>query len=138
MSVGILAPVPAITIDSALETYHRVGVVAFATNAVSVFVKINEKYSTNLPVIIQPAARYGDPKGYARRHLVGEFTGFTRANNRDPHPDAVKRASLHIKYRRSRHSGSWALGRIRSKIDVESNQSEEFLQVAQISPAADL
>ncbi|MBK3403875.1 hypothetical protein H0176_24670 [Methylorubrum populi] len=111
MSVGTLAPVPAIMIDSALETHHRFGVAAFATNAVSVFVKTSEKYSANPPVIIQPAARYGDLKGYARRHLVGEFIGFTRANNRDQHPDAVKRASRHIKFRRSRHSGSWALGK---------------------------
>lgn len=95
-------------IDSALENYHRVGVVAFSTDAISVFGKIDEQHGTNLPVIIQPTARYGDPTGYARRHLVGASTRFTRANNRDLHPDAVKRASRHNKSRKLRHS--WLLG----------------------------
>lgn len=71
MGVAILAPVPAVIIDSAIETCAREGVVAFGTNAFEVFHKVEEEYGTGMPVIVKPTPQYGDPKGYARMNFSG-------------------------------------------------------------------
>lgn len=61
MGVGLLAPVPAVILKSALATCSAQGCVAFGTNAWELFVKIDQEYGADLPVLIYPTPRYGDP-----------------------------------------------------------------------------
>ncbi|MCJ2086452.1 hypothetical protein MKK88_10670 [Methylobacterium sp. E-005] len=94
MGVAILAPVPAVIIDSAMETCAREGVVAFGTNAFEVFHRVEEEYGTGIPVIIKPTSRYGDPKGYARMSFSGKFERFTKADRQGLHPEPEKRPAV--------------------------------------------
>jgi hypothetical protein len=91
MGIGLLAPVPAVHITSAIETYRRAGRVAFATNAIDVFAKIDEEYGAGIPVIIQPTVRYGDPKGYARSSFGATYDRFVTADRSGRHPDPAVR-----------------------------------------------
>src|SRR5271167_3728425 len=62
VSVGILAPVPAVILKSALKTCSREGRVAFGTNAGELFARIEEGYGS-VPVLIYPTRFFGDPDG---------------------------------------------------------------------------
>jgi hypothetical protein len=70
MGIGILAPVPAVLLPSAIETCEREGRVAFGTNAIDLFLKINEQYGSDLPVIIQPTVGYGEPLRHGPKPLI--------------------------------------------------------------------
>jgi hypothetical protein len=94
MGVAILAPVPAVIIDSALETCTREGVVAFGTNAFEVFHRVEEEYGPGRPVIIKPTPRHGDPRGYARMTFSGLFERFTKADRQGLHPEPAKRPAV--------------------------------------------
>jgi hypothetical protein len=61
IGVGLLAPVPAVILKSALATCSAEGCVAFGTNACEVFVKLDLEYGAGLPVLIDPTPRYRDP-----------------------------------------------------------------------------
>jgi hypothetical protein len=75
MGVGILAPVPANILKSALETCADAGRVAFGSNAWEVFNRLDLEYGEGLPVLIYATHHYGDPDklcdvGYANFHGV--------------------------------------------------------------------
>ena len=61
MGVGLLAPVPAIFMRSAMNTCAERGTVAFGTNAFEVFAKLDEQYGEGMPVLICPTGQHGDP-----------------------------------------------------------------------------
>lgn len=63
MGVGLLAPVPAIFMASALQTCEAHGRVAFGTNAFEVFAKLDLEYGEGLPVLIYPTGHHGNPDG---------------------------------------------------------------------------
>jgi hypothetical protein len=61
MGAGILAPVPASILVSAVQTSVEAGRVAFGSNAWELFAKTDQEYGEGLPVLIYPAHHYGDP-----------------------------------------------------------------------------
>jgi len=61
MGVGILAPVPATILVSAVETCAEIGRVAFGSNVWELFAKTDQEYGEGLPVLIYPTHHYGDP-----------------------------------------------------------------------------
>lgn len=63
MGVCLLAPIPAIFMESALRTCEAQGCVAFGTNAFEVFAKLDEEYGEGVPVLIYPTGHHGNPHG---------------------------------------------------------------------------
>jgi hypothetical protein len=61
MGVGILAPVPATILLSAMQTCAEAGRVAFGSNAWELFDKANREYGEGLPVMIYPTRPDDDP-----------------------------------------------------------------------------
>jgi hypothetical protein len=109
VSVGILAPVPATILVSAVETCAEAGRVAFGSNAWELFDKASRKYGEGLPVLIYPTHHYGDPDklcdpGYAT--FRGTYLGMTLAKT-GKHPNAAVRPLTTIE----EHSAdtAWAL-----------------------------
>ena len=90
MGVGILAPVPAIILMSAVKTCAATGRVAFGSDAWTLFDKANRQYGEGLPVLIYPTQHYGDPAklcapGYVT--LWGTYLGMTLAKaGKHPNP----------------------------------------------------
>ena len=64
MGVGLLAPVPAIFLKSALDICAAQDKVAFGTNAFEAFAKLDEQYGGGIPVLIYPTGQHGDPDGF--------------------------------------------------------------------------
>jgi hypothetical protein len=81
LGIGILAPVPAVLLRSALETCQEHGLVGFGTNAVEFF----EELDAELPVVIYPTVHYGDPEGYGRYSFQGTYTDVERADEKGLH-----------------------------------------------------
>lgn len=90
MGVGILAPVPASILVSAVETCAEIGRVAFGSNAWELFAKTDQEYGEGLPVLIYPTHHYGDPDklcapGYVT--FCGIYLGMTPAKaGKHPNP----------------------------------------------------
>lgn len=61
MGVGILSPVPAIILNSALATSAAEGCVVFGTNVWEWFAYIEETHGPGLPVLFYPIQTFGDP-----------------------------------------------------------------------------
>ncbi len=61
MGIGLLAPVPAQFLKSALDICAAEGLVAFGTNAWEVFAKVDEEYGSGIPVLIYATHFQGTP-----------------------------------------------------------------------------
>lgn len=91
MGFGILAPVPADLLKSALATCEEKGRVAFGTNAGDIFRKAAQVYGQPFPILIYPTIHYGDPDrvsapGYAC--FRGAYLRLAPANPNGRHPEA--------------------------------------------------
>ena len=95
MGVGILAPVPAVHLKSALLTCEAMGRVAFGSEAWEVFDKASTGYGSGLPVLIYATPHHGDPDhlsdaGYVRFRATYFGTKLAQAGT---HPDPSIRPS---------------------------------------------
>jgi hypothetical protein len=109
MGVGILAPVPATILVSAVETCAEIGRVAFGSNAWELFTKIDQEYGDGLPVLIYPTHHYGDPDKLCAPGLAtfrGTYLAITPAKA-GKHPNPAVRPLVTIE----EHSAdtAWAI-----------------------------
>jgi hypothetical protein len=93
MGVGILAPVPAAHLKSALNTRAATGRVAFGSNAWKLFLTAGKRYGAGIPMLIYPTHHDGDPDrlsdpGYV--NFRGVLVGTTMAHA-GKHPDPTIR-----------------------------------------------
>jgi len=91
MGIGILAPVPAVHLTSAMETCAKVGRVAFGSGSWEVFAKANEVYGIGIPVLIYASHPEDDPDHLSTPGVVGfrgVYLGTTEARaGKHPNPD---------------------------------------------------
>lgn len=90
MGICLLAPVPAILLRSAMVTCRAQGRVAFGTNAISPFDRIEAEFGPGIPVIIVPTLNSGDPDGFSRRTFGARYFGYVKGNKRTglhPNPE---------------------------------------------------
>jgi hypothetical protein len=91
MAICIYAPVPAVLLQSALETCEREGRVAFGTNAQQLFEDIDADFGPRIPVIIHPTVHYGDPKGFGKLSFAATYIGFEKADHKGLHKTSAVR-----------------------------------------------
>jgi hypothetical protein len=91
MGVGILAPVPAVHLKSALETCAKHGRVAFGSDAWEFFAKASLEYGEGIPVLIYASPSFGDPDKLATPGAVGfcgTYLGTEKARaGKHPNPE---------------------------------------------------
>jgi hypothetical protein len=109
MGVGILAPVPAVHLKSALDTCAAAGRVAFGSDAWEVLQRAGKNYGEGISVLIYPTHHHGDPDrlsdpGYV--NFRGVFHGITMAHG-GKHPDPTIRPRTTIEGRSS--DTAWAM-----------------------------
>lgn len=61
MGIGILSPVPAIIVNSALAACAAEGCATFGANLWELFAYIEETHGPGLPVLFYPVQTFGDP-----------------------------------------------------------------------------
>lgn len=99
MGVGILAPVPASIMRSALGTCAAEGKVAFGSGAWEVFERANQEYGEGIPVLIYPTHHDGDPDkvcvpGFVPFRAI--YLGTTPATKLGMHPNPAVRPAITI------------------------------------------
>jgi hypothetical protein len=99
MGIGILAPVPATIMRSAMDTCTVEGRVAFGSDAWDVFDRANREYGEGIPVLIYPTHRYGDPDKLCDPGFVplrADYFGTTPATKAGKHPNPAVRPQITI------------------------------------------
>ena len=109
MGVGLLAPVPAILLRSALETCAAQGKVAFGTDAFEMFAKLDQQFGESVPVLIYPTGQHGDPDGLCTPGFVSYRATYrgTQQAWKGKHPTPTLRPTATVEG--DQQDSKWAL-----------------------------
>ena len=95
MGVGILVPVPAVHLKSALTTCKQMGRVAFGSNDTKLFERASEEYGEGLPLLIYPTQQPPDSEKLSDPGFIsfrGSYVGTISAVD-GKHPKQSNRPS---------------------------------------------